>query len=48
VERYGEDGRFNEDHRLYIVNEIAVQAIGAGNMTVTFFGAFPFRLGRKV
>lgn len=38
VEEFGE---FSDSRRLYVVNEIAVQAIGAGDMTVTFFSQDP-------
>lgn len=34
-------GRKVDDRRLYIVNEVCVQAIGAGNITVTFFSQDP-------
>lgn len=34
-------GKYVEDRRLYVVHEVCVQAIGAGDMTVTFFAADP-------
>jgi hypothetical protein len=34
-----------EARRLYVINEVAVQAIGAGDITVTFFGADPTQYG---
>jgi hypothetical protein len=38
IAKYGE---FVEERRLYVVHEVCTQAIGAGDMTVTFFGADP-------
>lgn len=38
VARFGKD---SDDRRLYVVNEVCVQAIGAGDMTVTFFAQDP-------
>lgn len=36
-----EFGEYSDNRRLYVVNEIAIQAIGAGDMTVTFFSQDP-------
>lgn len=38
IAKYGE---FVEDRRLYVINEVCTQVIGAGDMTVTFFVADP-------
>ena|SRR5436305_7476679 len=38
IEKFGD---YTEERRLYVVNEISVQAIGAGDMTVTFFAEDP-------
>jgi len=38
VKQFGEQ---SDDRRVYVVNEVCVQAIGAGDMTITFFSQDP-------
>jgi len=43
----GKFGEFVEGRRLYVVEEFCLQAIGGGDLTVTFFGQDPTVYGAQ-